>query len=252
MTKNVKKSFFLSGAVSVIAFCMAQSTAYAQAQDFDIKGQSMAAALMEFGEQSGTTVAVLPTLVKGKTVHAVKGEMEPKAALAKLLDGSGLHLSETENGAYIIKLAMVQTQKITPRTDQERVVRLAQVDAPIATNTGTRKQVAGASGDGVPVEVTGVIFAEGSGARLKGARIEIEETGQVVSTDDLGRFRLTNVAPGEYTLSVDYLGFAPQSAIITVDGSKEVKQHFTLTGGTEEDAIYVYGSRSARAQALPV
>ena len=243
---NTFKKWALTGcALSVLATYGSAFAQEAKVFEFKMNSVDLGTALTEFSITTGNQVLFNDADIAGMSAASLNGNYTTDQAIKVLLAETGVQYSVDANGTLLVGDRFVSKGA----KQAESIQKYAQVETPIAT-TRTVVKPKGSSGDGVPVEVTGVIFAEGSGARLKGARIEIEETGQVVSTDDLGRFRLTNVAPGEYTLSVDYLGFAPQSTVITVDGSAEVKQHFTLTGGTEEDAVYVYGSRSARAQAL--
>ena len=62
-------------------------------------------------------------------------------------------------------------------------------------------------------------------------------------------FRFINVPQGSATLTVSYLGYAGQSVVVGVR-SDAISQSFALRGGSEIEEIVVYGSRSARAQAL--
>jgi protocatechuate 3,4-dioxygenase beta subunit len=57
---------------------------------------------------------------------------------------------------------------------------------------------------------------DSQGAVLKGARVEIQPLGLVVSSDNQGNFTITNVAPGNYDINVSYVGFAPFSTAAAV------------------------------------
>lgn len=50
---------------------------------------------------------------------------------------------------------------------------------------------------------------DASHALLQGARIEVEPQGETAVTDGQGRFTVYGLAPGQYTVKVSYLGFAP-------------------------------------------
>ena len=97
--------------------------------------------------------------------------------------------------------------------------------------------------------VSGKVTDARSGANLKGALVTIEETGQTTSTDNLGRFRFAALPRGTYTIAVSYLGYVGQSATAPLFG-QPFQQDFALRGGTELEEIVVFGTRSARAQAL--
>jgi hypothetical protein len=53
---------------------------------------------------------------------------------------------------------------------------------------------------------------------LEGARVQVD--GRVVSTDREGRFRLDGIAPGRYTLEVDFVGYAPRSEVELAEGQR--------------------------------
>ncbi|PHR59915.1 MAG: hypothetical protein COA43_08075 [Robiginitomaculum sp.] len=262
--------FGIIGAATVFGLLTANLAHAAEKQHaLNISEQSVAGALNQLAQQTGAVLIFPYDLVETKQANSLAGVYDISEALEFLLKGSGLAGSLTESGVIVI--AREKDAKASHREEDivvgkqikntllagasalvissVAVPAMAQTEEAVST-TRDVVRAKGLFGTGETVIVSGVVFAEGSQARLPGALIKIEETGQTGSTDDLGRFRLTNVAPGEYTLSVDYLGFAPQSVFITVDGSKEITQQFSLIGGTDENGVYVYGSRSARAQAL--
>jgi hypothetical protein len=70
---------------------------------FDIKAQPLAQALMAFGSQSGAIVAAPSALTTGRTSAAVAGNLSLSDALARLLKGTGLQFSKTDNGTFVIQ-----------------------------------------------------------------------------------------------------------------------------------------------------
>ena len=126
MNRKFRKRLKCGGAASVIAMSISAGPALAQAQAvaFDIEAQDLSAALLEFGQQSGVSVAASQTLLSGKSSHAVYGEMEPGDALEKILAGSGLTLNELPTGAYTITLTAAATE-----APARRPFRLAQAVA---------------------------------------------------------------------------------------------------------------------------
>lgn len=83
----------------------AQAPAYAQgarAQGagrqaaFDIPPGALSGALVAFGRQSGLQVTYLPQIASGKRSPGVRGPASPAAALARLLEGTGLSYSFTD------------------------------------------------------------------------------------------------------------------------------------------------------------
>ncbi|PQA87168.1 TonB-dependent receptor [Hyphococcus luteus] len=126
MIKTNSKKSILIGAASVLALLLASAPAFAEdAKQFDIEEQPLAKALLAFNEQSGLTVAAPRNLVEGKTALAVHGEMEPGAALEKLLADTGLKSTELPNGAYTVTLAIAEANEAR----SFRVAQLGQEDA---------------------------------------------------------------------------------------------------------------------------
>jgi outer membrane receptor for ferric coprogen and ferric-rhodotorulic acid len=78
----------VSGAAAPAAF--AQAPAPAQQRNFSITAQSLADALMQFGQQSGFNVSAPANLTRNLTTRGVSGAMAPAEALSRLLAGTGL------------------------------------------------------------------------------------------------------------------------------------------------------------------
>jgi iron complex outermembrane recepter protein len=74
---------------------------------FDIKAQPLATALMAFGSQSGAIVAAPSALTTGRTSAAVAGNLSLSDALTRMLKGTGLRFSKSDNGTYVIQSEVV-------------------------------------------------------------------------------------------------------------------------------------------------
>lgn len=79
------------------------ASATAAALNFDIPSQPLANALVEFSRQSDVSVSVPSELVRGKQSPEIKGPMDPREALEKLLAGSGLQISASREGVLAIE-----------------------------------------------------------------------------------------------------------------------------------------------------
>ena len=248
MTGTKFNTFTLSGVALLLALTLAP--AVAQETEFNIEAQPLAKALLEFNEQSGLTVAARRDIVADKTAPAVHGEMEPEAALERILSGTDLKLTQLSSGGYTITVDAADLGKYrsgrSPVPMARNQIVAAQGQTAASRSEATRSGRSDERGVGI---VTGKVTDARTGANLKGAKVTIEETGQWTSTNDLGEFRFVNVPTGSATLTVSYLGYAGQSAVVGVRGDG-TSQNFALRGGSEIDEIVVFGQRSARALAL--
>jgi hypothetical protein len=84
----------------------------------------------------------------------------------------------------------------------------------------------------VNADITGVVTDAVSGQPLPSAEVSIMLTTEVVanaSTDAFGRYTVHNIAPGTYTVTARFLGFAPQSKPVTIAASSaDLKVDFAL------------------------
>lgn len=228
--------FGIKSSVSVLALAtsLAVSTpTFAQDKSFDIDPGPAAATLNQLAEQADVSVVYSFDVVDGITTNEVEGSFEVFEALEMLVEGTGLTVVNGTGGAYAVRLAEFEGQ------DTNAPVQTAQLDPEVEVPVVKIE----------PVAVTGTVIAEGSEANLKGAQVEIVETGQTTATDDLGRFRFSSIVPGDYTLRITFLGRNPIIAMVKV-GAQDFRQTFVMSNEWQGDMITVYGTRSARAQSL--
>lgn len=104
--------------------------------------------------------------------------------------------------------------------------------------------------------IEGRVFSAANGSALVNARVALEGTTRVATTDESGSFRFTGVAPGAARLAVTYLGLASQSATVNVTAGASVQREFELArvaaaGETVKlDAFTVVEDRQMSAQAV--
>lgn len=87
------------------------------------------------------------------------------------------------------------------------------------------------------------------GQFLQGAIIRLVGTNRETTTDRQGRFRFDGLAPGEYEVSVDYLGYQNQTVAARVTANAGQEFVFELEQPSVE-RIQVVGSRDGQARAL--
>ena len=209
---------------------------------FDIDAQELGAALNEFALQSNKEILFVEAETVGKSATEVIGTYEPIAALELLLAESGLEYWVNALDTVLVGVAGKQRGASDSGNLSPTPVSMAQSQT-------SQAQMSSQSSEGGTSIVTGKVTDARTGANLRGAKVTVEETGQWTSTGDLGQFRFASVPNGSVTLTVSFLGYSGQSAVIGVRGGS-VSKNFALRGGSELEEIVVFGTRSARALAL--
>lgn len=126
------KRISMYSAVSTLALTLSLSSAHAEEtkKEFNISAQPLAKALLEYSRQSDATVVVPDALVVGKDGRAVSGSMTPVAALALMLEGSGLKMKSTEDGGYTLV-------KAADKADESEIAKEPELVEELVV-TGTR------------------------------------------------------------------------------------------------------------------
>ena len=211
------RSFALAASASMLV--LSATAVQAQAlYAFNLPAQPLETSLRAVASQTGTNVVFAGDLVRGKSSPALQGSHSPQAAYEAILRGSGLRLGVTDGGSFV-------------------------VSGPAGGQAG-QTQGAGAL-------VGRVSVAQGVRG-LDGALVRLVETGQTSRVDDFGSFRFASVQAGPKTVEISFLGYETLIATVNVPAGGTLEQTFALneSGFGNVDDVVVYGSRSARANAL--
>lgn len=115
--------------------------------------------------------------------------------------------------------------------------------------------IAGASGASAQTgrgTVSGSVKDAGNSA-LIGAVVTLTPLGKQTVTDDLGQYRFTDVPAGSYTINLSYVGFAPFSAPVQVEGGKAVTADATMQVAAQVDQVLVTAERAqGEAEAINI
>ena len=84
---------------------------------------------------------------------------------------------------------------------------------------------------------------DSAGAVLPGARVELKPQGRPITTDGQGEFTITDLAPGEYSVSISYVGFAPFTGSITVVAGQVTHVNAVLKISSANDEVVVTADR---------
>ncbi|HWW15323.1 MAG TPA: TonB-dependent receptor [Candidatus Dormibacteraeota bacterium] len=82
-----------------------------------------------------------------------------------------------------------------------------------------------------------------SGAVLPGARVELQQGPSAVS-DEQGQFTITNIAPGTYTATVNYVGFAPSTNTVTLIAGQIAHLNIVMNVASARDSVIVVVERA--------
>lgn len=225
----VKSRNHLFGGVAALALTFALSASELSAaekkENFTIGTQSVSSALVELATQSKVRIMASGSDLSSITTSGVSGTMTLEDALKKLLEGTKLAYFRMDDGAIIVK-------------KQQKKMEATKEDGKKPVENGTSS-------------VRGHVIEMSTGSNLAGALVKIVETGQTTRTNDLGNFTFPSVVPGNYMISISYLGFASLVTEISLGRGEEFQSAFSLGKSLGElDEIVVFGSRSARARAL--
>jgi len=125
------------------------------------------------------------------------------------------------------------------------------LDNILASRSHLRLLVGQAAGQTVPGRAqaqqgTGTISGRAtdpSHTALQSARVELQPTGLTAVSDDQGQFTIPGVPPGNYTLTVSYIGFSQFSAPVVVAAGRVVQADAQLTIGSVNEEVMVRGER---------
>jgi hypothetical protein len=88
---------------------------------------------------------------------------------------------------------------------------------------------------------------DSGGAVLQGAKVLLQPQIRPVSTEGQGEFTVTEVTPGEYSVTISYVGFEPYMGSITVVAGQTAHMDAVLkVGSANDDVIVTADSRAAR------
>ena len=120
-----------------------------------------------------------------------------------------------------------------------RILRLLSLCAAICALPLSISAVFAESGRGA---VQGRIV-DPSGAILPGARVQLDPLGFTTVTNSQGEFTFSNVPAGNYTLSVQYVGFGRVSTSVTVSANQVTRADSTLKVASGVEEVEVYAER---------
>lgn len=95
----------LAGGAAALALLASAVPAAAQQRTFDVPAQGAASAISTFARQAGLQVVAPADGLEGVRTQALKGAMDARAALRRLIEGTGLEIVSDSNGVIVLRRA---------------------------------------------------------------------------------------------------------------------------------------------------
>ncbi len=147
----------LAGGAAALALLACAMPAAAQQRTFDLPAQGAASAISAFARQAGLQVVAPADGLEGVRTQALKGPMDARVALRKLIDGTGLEIASDNNGVIVLRRA-------APPAKAGETVEAAPTALDTIIVTAQKREE---SAQGVPISLTAF-----SGRAIEAYRLE--------------------------------------------------------------------------------
>ncbi|MFT4090292.1 MAG: TonB-dependent receptor [Asticcacaulis sp.] len=190
----------------------------AQSRDFDVPAREATQSIPEFARQAGIQIVASGEQLRGVKTRPVKGQMDARAALAMMLEGTGLVIA-SDNGNII-----------------------------------TLRKAVRESGAGTGA-VTGRILDPVTGEYLRNARIQFhtEDRTRLITSGDGGVYFAPDLPTGKVDVTVSFTGFPDRKSSINVRAGETVTLDFDMVRASQEDVhevVVVASVRDGDARAI--
>lgn len=92
---------------------------------------------------------------------------------------------------------------------------------------------------------------DSTGGILQGAEVEMQPSGATVATNSQGAYYITNLAPGQYTITVTYVGFSLFTKVVNVTAGQATTVDVKMEVASSNDQVIVTAERaSGEAEAI--
>src|ERR1700691_3321285 len=94
--------------------------------------------------------------------------------------------------------------------------------------------------------------ADAAGAVLPGAKVEVEPGDISTATDQVGEFTVINIAPGDYKVTISYIGFLSYTADVKVVAGKAARMDAVLKVAAKGEQVTVVSDALGVAEDINV
>ncbi|MDT8758089.1 TonB-dependent receptor [Sphingomonas psychrotolerans] len=209
-----------------MAAIVAATPVRAQERIFDVPAQPAVRAIPELARQAQVQIVAPARDLRGISTPAVRGRMEVRTALRRLIAGTPLRI-DSDDG-----------QIITLRSGAGASPGAGQVQR---------------SGTG---NVRGRVFNTATGEYVRNAEIRVEGSTIGALSEEDGEFRLAGVPAGEATIVVRYTGLQEARAVTDIVAGQVATLDFQLQAFSDtaeladENELVVTATRSGQASAI--
>lgn len=192
--------------------------AHAQTRQFNVPEQAAINGIPEFARQARVQIIAPAGELEGVRTRAVVGAMDVRAGLDRLLQGTPLQVASAEGG--------------------------------VITLTSAVRQARGGT-------ISGQILNPATGIYMRDAIIRIltaDGERQTVTSDESGRYTLTDLPAGATELTVTFTGYEVARKTVTIAAGEAVKTDFNLVpsggGSAGSDIVVTATVRDGDARAI--
>lgn len=152
--------FATCGLVSILALYAGVGDAWAQVRQFNIPSKPADQAIVDFARQSGIQVIAPASRLRGVTAPAIRGDLDAREALSRLLSNTGLEIA-SDTGALIVLRAAAPRETAHATIIPDIVVTAGRVESlasktPIAV-TAIGGEYLASIGVSNPTQLSGIV-----------------------------------------------------------------------------------------------
>jgi outer membrane receptor protein involved in Fe transport len=187
-----------STAAKLVEIDVSHNAVLRQVVSLHVEHTTIGGLLAEVQRQTGLTFAYDPHFPATRSVTLDAESITVAAALGAILVGTGVDVVVTPTG----HVWLTESEVRTPRSQAGSIL--------------------------------GRVTDKATGGPLIGATVVLDPVRQAVTTGSDGRYRVTNLSPGNYTIRARYVGYKSLAASVTVSADQEVTVDFPLEKSAQQ------------------
>lgn len=271
MAQNLHPS---SSAIAAVLCCAIGATAAtgaeARKKSYDVPGGDATTTLAQFARNSGDQIVYLVENVRTEKTQPVRGEFTAIEALRQMLTGTALFAVQDEaTGAFVVSRRRPEPAKkpdsnsaparpspalpapASPTASPPERPPISQPKASVSPPMKNRTALTFLVGwlfASVAAEaqtsgtIEGRVYNQATGVNLERARLTVGGTLLEAFTDAEGRYRLSNVSPGQVQVKVFYTGVGLATRSINVTPGQTIQQDFPMSAAQQKPEMDASGA----------